>query len=67
MIVGVASVQQSNLSRIEPNNPNDSYLIRKLEGGPNISGSQMPLGGSPLPQSTIDLIRDWISAGAQNN
>ena len=67
MIVGVASVQQSNLSRIEPNNPNDSYLIRKLEGGPNISGSQMPLGGSPLPQSTIDLIRDWISAGALNN
>ena len=67
MIVGVPSVQQSNLFRIDPSNPDDSYLIRKLEGGPDISGSQMPLGASPLPQSTIDLIRDWISAGALNN
>ena len=67
MIVGVASVQQSDLFRIEPNNPDDSYLIRKLEGGPSISGSQMPLGGPPLPQPTIDLIRDWVSAGALDN
>src|SRR5260370_30543173 len=24
----------------------------------------MPLGAAPLPQSTIDVIRQWISAGA---
>jgi hypothetical protein len=52
---------------VEPGNPDDSYLIRKLEGGPNISGGQMPLGGPALDQATINQIRDWITAGAQNN
>lgn len=66
-IVSVNSVQDSSLFRIEPNEPDDSYLVRKLEGGPNILGSQMPLGGPPLPQSTIDLIRDWVEAGALDN
>ena len=66
-IVLVESIQDSNLFRIEPNEPDNSYLIRKLEGGPNILGSQMPLGGPPLPQSTIDLIRDWVAGGAPDS
>lgn len=65
-IVNVQS-GQSNLLRVEPSNPDDSYLIRKLEGGPGIVGNQMPLGQSPLPQNTIDNIRQWISDGAPNN
>jgi hypothetical protein len=28
---------------------------------------QMPNGGNPLPQSTIDLIRAWINDGALDN
>jgi hypothetical protein len=39
-------------------------LIRKLEGGPGIVGSRMPLVGPPLDQATIDSIRQWITAGA---
>ena len=66
-IVNVMSGQQSSLFRIEPNNPDNSYLIRKLEGGPNISGNRMPLGQAPLPQATIDNIREWVSNGALNN
>jgi hypothetical protein len=39
-------------------------MVRKLQGSPGISGGQMPLGGPYLPQSTIDVIRQWITAGA---
>jgi hypothetical protein len=63
-LVGVASVEVPSLQRVTAGDPNDSYLIHKLEGGPNIVGSRMPFGGPPLPQATVDSIRDWIAAGA---
>ena len=63
-LVGVASLEVPALQRVAVGNPNDSYLIRKLEGGPNIVGSRMPLLGPPLPQTTIDSIRLWITNGA---
>ena len=62
-----ANSTQSALLRIEPNNPDDSYLIRKIQGEPDIAGERMPLGGPFLPQSTIDDIRQWVSEGALNN
>ncbi len=64
LLVGVASVQNSALLRVDPGNPNDSYLIQKLEGTQS-TGGQMPLGGTPLPQADIDVIRQWITDGAQ--
>jgi len=63
-LVGVASLEMPSLQRVAPNDPNNSYLIRKLEGGPNISGGRMPLAGPPLDQPTIDAIRLWITNGA---
>ena len=66
-LVSVASLQVTSLNRVEPGNPDDSYLIRKLEGGPDIVGDRMPRGGPFLPQATIDEIRAWIAAGAENN
>lgn len=53
--------------RVNPNDPDNSYLIHKVQGTPGISGAQMPFGGPPLSQSTIDQIRSWISSGAQND
>ncbi len=47
-----------------PNNPDSSIIIQKLEG---TRQPQMPFGGTPLPQTTIDLIRRWIAQGAHNN
>jgi hypothetical protein len=64
MLVGVASAEQSNVSRVAPGDPDSSYIIRKLQDTPGISGAQMPFGGPYLPQSTIDVIRQWITAGA---
>jgi hypothetical protein len=63
-LVGVASLEVPALQRVAAGNPNDSYLIRKLEGGPGIVGGRMPLGSPPLDQPTIDSIRLWIANGA---
>ncbi len=65
-LVNVASLQVA-LDRVEPGDPDNSYLIRKLEGGPGISGSRMPQGGPFLDQPMVDMIRQWISDNAPNN
>jgi hypothetical protein len=66
-IVGVASTQQPALQRVNAGNPDNSYLVRKIEGAPGITGSRMPLGGAPLDATLIANVRAWIAAGAQNN
>jgi hypothetical protein len=65
LLVGIPSAEDPTILRVKPGDPDDSYLIRKLEGGPGIVGVQMPFGGPYLPQSTIDMIRQWITNGAQ--
>jgi methionine-rich copper-binding protein CopC len=63
-LVSVPSAEQPAVMRVAPGNPANSYIIRKLQGAAGISGGQMPLGGPYLPQSTIDVISQWITAGA---
>jgi methionine-rich copper-binding protein CopC len=63
-LVSVPSAEQPAVMRVAPGNPANSYIIRKLQGTAGISGGQMPLGGPYLPQSTIDVISQWITAGA---
>ena len=45
--------------------PDNSYLIHKLEGTQAV-GIQMPPAG-PLQQAIIDDIRQWIDDGALRN
>ena len=59
----MASPRAANLIRVVPGNPNASFLIQKLEGTQSL-GDRMPQFGPYLPQSTIDLIRQWIQNGA---
>lgn len=66
-LVNVASLQVGTLNRVTPNDPDNSYLIQKLEGTPGIGGVRMPQGGPFLDQATIDQVRQWISDGALNN
>ena len=65
--VNVQSVENANLFRIAPGDPDNSYLVWKIEGRPEIAGAQMPRGRAPLPQEQIDVIRQWIADGAQDN
>lgn len=64
LLVGVPSNEASSLQRVQAGNPDNSYLIRKLEGAAGIVGGRMPLNGPYLQQSTIDVIRQWIANGA---
>jgi hypothetical protein len=65
-LVGVPSVEVPSFLRVDPSNPDGSYMVLKIEGAPGIEGAQMPLGETPLPQATIDAIRQWITNGAPN-
>lgn len=64
LLVNQSSVEVSQLLRVNPGDPDNSYLVRKLEGGPDIVGAQMPLGSDPLSSDEIDLVRQWIAEGA---
>ncbi|GAB4372679.1 MAG: hypothetical protein Kow0042_16110 [Calditrichia bacterium] len=66
-LVNVPSSEAPGLMRVKPSDPDNSYLVHKIEGGPNISGDRMPLGRSPLSQEQIQLIRQWIADGAPAN
>jgi hypothetical protein len=54
------------LLRVKPGDPDNSYMVHKIEGLAGIVGGRMPLGQTPLPQTTIDAIRQWIANGAPN-
>ena len=66
LLVGVPSVEQPSLLRVKAADADSSYLVQKIEGLASISGDRMPRGEPPLPQATIDAIRQWITNGAQN-
>lgn len=63
-VVNVPSNERPELDRVEPGNPDASYLVHKIEGRAGIVGQRMPLGRSPLSQQEIDAIRQWIADGA---
>jgi hypothetical protein len=62
-LVNVASPRDANLVRVIPGNPDASFIVQKLEGTQTL-GDRMPDFGPYLPQSTIDVIRQWIANGA---
>ena len=66
-LVDVTSVERPELRRVEPGDPELSYIVWKIEGRPEIVGGQMPLGLTPLSAEQIAAIRGWIAAGAPAN
>lgn len=69
-LVGVdpvnAAALQAEYKLVDPGNPDNSFLVLKVEGPPSFEfGSQMPLSGGVLSEAQIQLIRDWIAEGAQ--
>ncbi len=55
----------NNTPVVIPGDPDSSLLIQKLLGSQS-QGSMMPPSGS-LPESDIQIIIEWIRAGAQDN
>jgi hypothetical protein len=66
LLVNVASTQVPTLLRVKPGDPDNSWLVKKIDGTATVGG-RMPLGRAALPQASIDLVRSWISAGATMN
>lgn len=62
-LVDVPSTQ-AGMDLVEPGDPENSYLIHKLEDRPGIVRDRMPPAGDPLTAEEITAIRDWIAAGA---
>ncbi len=66
LLVNVNSAEVPSMMRVRPSLPDSSYLVVKIEGRQTI-GVRMPASGSPLSSTDIQLIRNWITKGAQNN
>lgn len=66
-LVGVKSDEKPELFLVEPFNPDNSYLIKKLEGASDIFGGRMPLNRPPLTKEQIKVVRRWIANGALDN
>ena len=66
-LVGVASSAKPGAIRVIPGDPENSYLIHKLEGRPGIVGTPMPRGNVLLTQGQILVIKRWIELGARND
>src|SRR5262245_16280280 len=63
LLVNVSSSEVPSLKRVKPSDPDNSYLVQKVEGTAAVGG-RMPLGRPPLSDAQIGLIRQWIAEGA---
>jgi len=64
-LVGIAADGDATQTRVIPGDAEGSYLVMKLEDASGITGDVMP--STPLDADRIQLVRDWIDAGAQDN
>lgn len=66
LLVGIPSTEEPSILRVKPGDPDNSYIIQKLEGHAK-DGGRMPLNLPPLSTDQIAAIRQWITDGAQRS
>ena len=67
-MVNVPSARKPGAIRIIPGDPDNSYLIQKLEGKAGIVGNRMPNNGPPyLTDGQMIILRRWVAIGAPRN
>jgi hypothetical protein len=67
-LVGVASRGKPGATLVIPGDPDNSYLVQKLEGASGIVGERMPRTGGPyLTSGQMLVLRRWIQQGARND
>ncbi len=76
VMVGVPSTQLPSMRRVEPGNPDRSWLMRKVDGThgrfdaqcvDGFCGGSMPPGPVLLSAEARDAMRTWIRNGAVND
>lgn len=65
-LVGILSTEEPSLLRVQPGQPDNSYLVLRLEGSAAISTQRHPQDNPPST-SDMNRIRTWISEGALDN
>lgn len=66
-LVGVSSRQKPGVLRVAAGDPDNSYLLHKLEGRTDIIGNRMPTRGPFLSEGQLAIIRRWIETGARRD
>jgi hypothetical protein len=65
LLVNVPSRQRPDLMLVAPGDPENSYLVHKLEGRTGIVGLRMPRNGPPfLTDGQLRVLKRWIEEGA---
>src|SRR5687767_12664722 len=64
-LVNVPSLERPALRRVAPGDPENSYLVHKVDGRSGIVGLRMPFSGAPfLTDGQILVLKRWIANGA---
>jgi len=67
-LVDVPSRGKPGAVRVIPGDAQNSYIIHKLEGAPDIVGERMPRTAGPfLTDGQVSIIKRWIATGAKND
>ena len=66
-LVNVASRLKPGAIRVIPGDPENSFLVHKIEGRPGIVGLRMPFNGPYLSDGQVRIIKRWIETGAARN
>jgi hypothetical protein len=66
-LVNARSTQRPSGFRVIPGDPENSYLVHKVEGRPGIVGLRMPFIPPYLSDGQILILKRWIAIGAPRN
>jgi len=67
-LVNVPARGRPGAIRVIPGDPENSYIVHKIEGRSDIAGRRMPFSGPPyLTDGQILIIKRWIAIGAPRN
>ena len=67
-LINIGSPARPGAVLVRPGDPNGSYLVDKLDGSTDITGTRMPRPNGPfLTDGQVSIIRRWIEIGAPNN
>lgn len=56
------STEMPSMMRVKPGDPDNSYLIKKVLGRPDIIGSRMPFGRDVLTDEEIATLVEWVKS-----
>jgi hypothetical protein len=67
-LVNVPARGKPGAIRVIPGDPENSYILHKVEGRAGIVGRRMPFSGEPfLTAGQILILKRWIETGAPRN